>query len=48
MENITLVDTPGVLSGEMQEHQRAYHFADVSYAEHECNEPVCVGYRCKS
>ena len=30
LENITLVDTPGVLSGEMQMHQRAYVFADVS------------------
>lgn len=30
LENITLVDTPGVLSGEMQMHQRAYNFADVS------------------
>lgn len=30
LENITLVDTPGVLSGEMQMHQRAYSFADVS------------------
>lgn len=29
LENITLVDTPGVLSGEMQRHQRAYSFADV-------------------
>ncbi|CAN0351088.1 unnamed protein product, partial [Ectocarpus sp. 12 AP-2014] len=29
LENITLVDTPGVLSGEMQMHQRAYSFADV-------------------
>eukprot|EP00752_Nemacystus_decipiens_P012177 g10795.t1 len=30
LENITLVDTPGVLSGEMQRHQRAYSFADVA------------------
>lgn len=29
LENMTLVDTPGVLSGEMQRHQRAYSFADV-------------------
>eukprot|EP00903_Cladosiphon_okamuranus_P017082 g15741.t1 len=30
LENMTLVDTPGVLSGEMQRHQRAYSFADVA------------------
>ncbi|CAM9409079.1 unnamed protein product, partial [Sphacelaria rigidula] len=30
LKNITLVDTPGVLSGEMQRRQRAYNFADVS------------------
>ncbi|CAM9540622.1 unnamed protein product [Hapterophycus canaliculatus] len=30
LENMTLVDTPGVLSGEMQEHQRSYSFAEVA------------------
>ncbi|CAM9413453.1 unnamed protein product [Pylaiella littoralis] len=30
LDNITLVDTPGVLSGEMQKYQRAYKFADVA------------------
>lgn len=30
LEDITLVDTPGVLSGEMRRHERAYDFADVS------------------
>ena len=30
LENLTIVDTPGVLSGEMDQQQRAYDFADVS------------------